>query len=106
MRERLPQRRPLDVIVLEGAFAQALRHPVRIGIGRAHPAYPVREVFIDAGQAGDTLAALARDAAILISLCLQHGVSARSLAGALTRGADGEPMTIAGAAMDLIEREG
>ena len=55
------------------------------------------EVFVNAKRTpGTDLDAMARDAAILLSLCLQFGVPLETIRGALTRNADGSPSSIMG----------
>jgi hypothetical protein len=49
------------------------------------------EVFLQVAKSGTALEAVARDAAILASQCLQRGVSAQDLRHSLTRLEDGEP---------------
>ena len=68
------------------------------------------EVFItplgNAGK-GSAIEALARDAAILISLGKQYGVPLETMQRAITRNEDGAPMTLVGAVLDACrEREG
>jgi len=45
----------------------------------------VAEVFLEGGKVGSALQAMARDAAVLASLCLQHGVPVETMRHALTR---------------------
>ena len=69
----------------------------------------VGEVFLTAHKhAGSQAALAARDAAILISMGLQHGASLETLAHAMTHNAAGEPEGIAGIVLTLLldwERE-
>jgi len=60
------------------------------------------EVFITGAKSGEQIEAVARDGAVLISLALQHGVSIQTLAGAITRNAEGEPQTVVGAVLDYL----
>ena len=66
------------------------------------------EVFINrvmgkaSAKVGRLLDDVCRDAAILISMCLQHGVRLTTLDHAVTRDGEGEPQTIVGAIVDLL----
>ena len=65
------------------------------------------EVFIAAAKsAGSQVDATARDAAILISLGLQHGIPIDVIKGALTREPNGEASSIAGRVVDFITLAG
>jgi hypothetical protein len=72
------------------------------GLGRASPAKPIAEVFLNAGKSGEQSQTLARDSAILLSLALQHGVPLEEIGHALTRNADGSPSGPIGALVDLM----
>jgi hypothetical protein len=60
------------------------------------------EVFVDAGKTGQDLQATARDAAVTLSLALQHGVPLSTVRHAVTRGGVGEPTSILGAIVDRL----
>jgi len=63
------------------------------------------EVFVSAAKVpGTDLDAMARDGAILLSLCMQYGVPLDVLAGALTRNIDGSPSAITGAVVDRLKQ--
>jgi hypothetical protein len=64
----------------------------------------VREIFVSCDKPGSELEALARDAAIAISLGLQHGVPLEEFASSLTRGAAAAaaPATLIGAVIDFV----
>jgi hypothetical protein len=70
-RKRLPSRRPLHTETLEVA-SQAFTATVGFDPGTCRPC----ELFLTGGKAGSTLDALLADAAVVISVALQHGVSA------------------------------
>jgi hypothetical protein len=76
--------------------------PYIAGIGRAHNAAPISEVFINCGKTGMQAETLARDSAVLLSLALQYGVPLATIAHALTRNADGSPSGPIGALCDLM----
>ncbi len=64
------------------------------------------EVFIDCHQVSSDLTSLARDAAVSISLALQHGCSLQTLAGAMTRDKLGNASGVAGMVIDEIMKQG
>jgi len=67
------------------------------------------EVFLSrikdktAARLGQHLDATARDAAILISIALQHNVELSNLSHSITRDDDNNPMSILGAVIDSME---
>ena len=60
------------------------------------------EVFIGVGKTGNDIQSIARDAGVLLSLALQHGVSPETIRHAVIRGASEEPASILGAVVDSI----
>jgi hypothetical protein len=64
----------------------------------------IAEVFIDPARIGSDLSEAARDAAIIVSLTLQHGVPLDQLRHSISR-ANGKPTSIAGFAIDLLADE-
>ena len=62
----------------------------------------VGEVFVDARKTGGDVEAITRDAAVLLSLGLQHGTPIETIRRAVTRGASGEPASILGAIIDAL----
>jgi hypothetical protein len=60
------------------------------------------EVFVDARKTGGDVEAIARDAAVVLSLTLQHGAPIEGIRHAVTRGASEEPASILGAVVDSI----
>lgn len=86
------------------SFSLAFGTQFEVSIGLLETDEP-GEVFITGGKVGTQVEALARDSAILISLCLQHGCSLETIRKALTREFDDTPSSIAGALADAIERE-
>ncbi len=83
-----------------------IRLTVTVGF---YPGGAPGEVFtsIAPGRGRQTSAfeASTRDAAILISLCLQHGVALETLRKAVTRGDHDEPASVVGAILDSMEAE-
>jgi hypothetical protein len=63
----------------------------------------IGEVFLNAHKSGGALEAVARDAAIVVSIALQHGADLGTIRRALTRDSNGAPATLIGAAIDAIE---
>jgi hypothetical protein len=103
MRHRLPNRRPAmtEEIVIDGAA------PFTATVGFAPDGRPA-EVFLSGGKAGSALATILGDAAVLISIALQHGIPAAALGKSIARipeTVDGPPVAPAsplGAALDLL----
>jgi hypothetical protein len=98
-RRRLPMRRGAVALELEHGG-----HRFRLQIGR-YPDGALGEVFVDMHKGGSTLDALAADAAILISLLLQHGASPGEVGHALRHAPDGAPASLIGAVVDLLRAE-
>ena len=67
-----------------------------------HPGGELGEIFIATGKSGADIESIARDAAVLPSLTLQHGVPPETIRHAVTRGASEEPASILGAVVDSI----
>jgi hypothetical protein len=100
VRQRLPNRRSHEAIEFEhNGF-------VYIGdVGRSREGR-LAEVFLTAANIGTAAEAAARDAAILASLDLQHGVPAKLLRHALSRDGNGSPPTVIGKLLDLLAVDG
>ena len=60
------------------------------------------EVFVDSRKTGGDVEAIARDAAVVISLALQHGAAVETLRHAITRSSNGAPSSILGAVIDAL----
>jgi hypothetical protein len=60
------------------------------------------EIFLDGCKTGTDIESIARDAGVLLSLALQHGVAPKTIRHAVTRGASEEPASILGAVVDCI----
>jgi hypothetical protein len=95
-RHLLPQRRSSTTFELN-FWGQKFA----VGIGY-YPDGQIGEVFVSADRIGGQVEALARDAAILISIALQFGAPLETIQHALTRGGHGEPLSLAAAVVDLI----
>jgi hypothetical protein len=85
-RRRLEQRRRAETFLTAGFHADGA----------------LGEIFISTGKSGTDLASVARDAGVLLSLALQHGVPPEIIRHAVTRGASEEPASILGAVVDSI----
>jgi hypothetical protein len=100
-RKTLPQRRANETFEITHGGQNT---PFRVTVGFFEPFHErnVGEVFVQGGKTGSDFEAVARDGAILLSLCLQHGVSLYTIRGALTREESGAPSTIIGAVVDRL----
>jgi len=96
MRRALPQRRAAETFDLR--FWNQL---FTVTVGFYADGTP-GEVFIDGCKTGNDIQSIARDAGVLLSLALQHGVSPETICHAITRGASEEPASILGAVVDSI----
>jgi hypothetical protein len=98
-RRRLENRRRAVALEIEHAG-----HRYRMHTGFfAHGA--IGEIFIDAAKPNSALDAFAADAAILISLLLQHSATPAEIGHALRRAPDGQPASLIGAVVDIIAKE-
>ncbi|WOJ89860.1 hypothetical protein RZS28_00655 [Methylocapsa polymorpha] len=95
-RERLPHRRRQESFEF---FHAALGFT--LGVGRYHDGR-VGEIFLSAHKVGSPIEALARDAAIVLSIALQHGADLDVIRSALTSDSDGGPASLIGAAIDAL----
>src|ERR1700704_6975379 len=97
LRRRLPQRRFHELWDFDSAG-----HRYTAGLGFFETG-GLAEIFINVpGRSGSAIEAVARDAAILTSICLQHGASAETIRCALTRNSDGTAGGPVGALLDLL----
>lgn len=95
-RMKLPDRRPALTYSLRW---QGIRYDVSIGtFADGRPA----EAFISGPKSGADVQAIGRDAAILLSLALQHGVGLDLIARAVTRDEAGRAQSIVGAVVDAF----
>ena len=96
MRRTLPQRRAAETFDL-----RFWNQPFTVTVGFYADGTP-GEVFIDGGKTGQDIQSIARDAAVVLSLALQHGTPIETIRHAVTRGASEEPASILGAVVDSI----
>lgn len=97
-RDTLPPRRRSDSIKFRFGGQNSAYH-LTIGY---FPDGRMGEIFISTNKIGSAAEAIARDIAILISLGLQHHCTLETMAKAITREANGEPSTVAGAVLDIL----
>jgi hypothetical protein len=62
----------------------------------------IAEIFLSSHRPGSPIEAIARDAAVTVSIALQFGSDLETIRGALTRDHDGGPATLVGAALDCL----
>lgn len=110
-RKRLPARRPTTI---EDVTVNGIPMTVTIGYDPATAA-PL-EVFLNGGKEGSAFDATVSDAAVLISVALQHGLAPESLAHSIARipggpaevpfchGTTSTPASPIGAALDVVAR--
>lgn len=98
-RRLLPNRRAHEILEFE---FRGLTYTA--GVGRFENG-GLAEVFVECSKVQSQLAADARDAAICLSIALQHGTPADAIRAAVTRDGQGEPSGIVGAVLDLISGE-
>ena len=95
-RRTLPQRRASETFTV-----RFWSQPFTVTVG-FYADGTLGEVFIDSGKTGNDIQSIARDAGVLLSLALQHGVPPEAIRHAVTRGASEEPASILGAVVDSI----
>jgi hypothetical protein len=95
-RARLPNRRACTSFDIEIA---GLRYKATISYFSDGS---LAELFVSNHKAGNASDVAARDAGILVSLCLQHRCSVETIARALSRIADGAASGVIGAVLDKI----
>jgi hypothetical protein len=99
-RERLPNRRQCESLEFShGGLVFTLC------AGSSYPDGRIAEIFISSLKPGSPIEAIARDAAVTVSIALQFGADLETIKQALTKDHDGSPATLFGAALDkLAER--
>lgn len=98
-RRRLPNRRAGETIGFEFRGAAYSATVSYFSDGR------LAELFIDASKPSNDAADDARDAAVAMSIALQHGTPLEAIRAALTRDGVGRPAGILGAALGAIAEE-
>ena len=95
-RQILPSRRRAETFTLQFG-----NQTVTITTG-FHADGELGEVFINTAKSGTDLASVVRDAGVLVSLALQHGVAVETIRHAVTRDSSGAASSILGAIVDAI----
>jgi hypothetical protein len=95
-RVRLPARRACQTFDVEH---WGLRYKVTAGYFSNGS---LAEIFVCNHKAGNASDVAARDAGILVSLCLQHGCAVETIARAISRNSDGSASGVIGAALDKL----
>lgn len=98
-REHLPNRRASETFNFEaqGGF-RYVATVSRFADGR------IGEIFLGNHKAGNAADVNARDAAVVCSLALQHGVPVETIRAALMRDGQGRASGPLGAALDILSR--
>jgi hypothetical protein len=96
IRRTLPQRRASETFDL-----RFWNQSFTVSVGFFDDGTP-GEVFVNSHKSGGDVEAIARDAAVVISLALQHGAAAETLRHAITRNSNGTPASILGAVVDRL----
>jgi hypothetical protein len=97
-RRILPQRRAAETF--EIAFG-GIDRTYAVSVGYYDDA-TIGEVFISGGKSGQTVEAIARDGAVVLSLALQYGADIKNIRSAITRDESGAPSSIIGAVLDEL----
>ena len=96
-RRVLPQRRSSETFGL-----RFWGQPFTVTVGFYSDGMP-GEVFIGC-KIGNDIESIARDAGVLLSLALQHGVAVETIAHAVTRDTSGAAASILGAVVDALSK--
>jgi hypothetical protein len=99
-RERLPDRRESTLIDFEHQ-----NHLFSVGVS-AYPDNRVAEIFISSAKTSSPIEAIARDAAVILSIAAQYGADLDVIYAALTKEADGSPASLIGAALAELMQVG
>ena len=92
MRRTLPQRRAAETFGM-----RFWNQPFTVTVG-----FYADGIFIDGGKTGQDIQSTARDAAVVLSLALQHGTPIEAIRHAVTRSGSGEAASILGAIVDVL----
>lgn len=96
-RAMLPNRRPCETF----SFAHDGTNYTAT-VGRYFPSGAPGEVFLSGGKPGSAVETVARDAAVAVSLALQHGAPLDTLRAAMTRLDDGQPAGPMGRLLEMV----
>lgn len=109
-RERLPQRRRTETFDIQHVETSGASSPYVLSVG-LYDNGRIGEVFIDSPKNGSTLGLICHDAAVLISIALQHGASIEELRSSVARQSDdilspgGLPQSVIGSVLDELARK-
>ena len=95
-RQRLPNRRQCETFEFTHA---GLDFTLCAGF---YPDGRIAEIFLSSRKPGSPIEAIARDAAVTVSIALQFGADLETIRQALTKDHDGGPATLLGAALDAL----
>jgi ribonucleoside-diphosphate reductase alpha chain len=98
-RERLPNRHASEQIAFACSGFKFIATVSRFFDGR------LAEIFLTAEKCGSDTDVSARDAAVVASIALQHGVPVEVVSKALMRDSQGQPSGPLGVVLDLLARE-
>ncbi len=68
----------------------------------SYPDGRIAEIFLSSHKPGSPIEAIARDAAVTVSIALQFGADLKTVRQSLTRDHDGGPATLLGTALDIL----
>jgi hypothetical protein len=95
-RQRFPNRRACESFEFRHA---GLDFTLAAG---CYPDGRIAEIFLSSHKPGSPIEAIARDAAVTVSIALQFGADLETIRQALTKDHDGGPATLLGAALDRL----
>lgn len=98
MRKKLPSRRPCITSNLE---LNGIQYTVTAGY-YDNQCQDIGEIFIDCSKTASFTDYVAKDSAVLLSLLFQHGVAPSEISSAMIMDNNGNPMSLAGAALHHV----
>jgi hypothetical protein len=96
LRQLLPNRRRCESLEFRHA---GLDFTMTAGF---YPDGRIAEIFLSSHKPGSPIEAIARDAAVTVSIALQFGAPIETIRAALTKDHDGSPATLLGTALDIL----
>lgn len=101
-RRNLPNRRRNNTFPVQ---VEGMAKPMLMTVGYFENGDPA-EVFVSDIKAGTTMDAVARDAAVLLSIGLQYGVPLETFGSAVTRNSAGDASSVMGELIDRLIEDG